>query len=376
MSTTTLLETPFARFHREHGAKMVEYAGWSMPLHYGSILDEHRQVRTAGGLFDVSHMGRFEFTGRDARAFLDRVCTRQIAGMQDGQARYGIICNEQGGCRDDVLVYRNGEGDYMMVCNAANRAKLTEHFEAVRGDLVFRFEDVTTKSAMVAVQGPKVMGLIERYSREIPALKRYRFTRKNILGLDVMVSRTGYTGEDGVEVIFRTDNFVAKTVMATLLRDLSALGDELRPTGLGARDSLRLEAAMALYGHEITEDIDPLSAGLNFAVKVEKGADDPSIGSFIGQEALRAIAAEGPRRRLVGLELDSRRAARQDMAVRVDDDVVGVVTSGCQSPTLEKSIAMAFVDREHADVGGAVEVDLGRATAPAKIVELPFYKAS
>jgi aminomethyltransferase len=380
MSTTSasppaLRRTAFHQFHLEHGAKMVDFAGWEMPLHYGSIIEEHRQVRTSGGIFDVSHMGRFTFTGRDARAFLDRVCTRQIHGMKDGQARYSLVCNDRGGCRDDVLVYRNGETDYLMVCNAANREKLLEHFAAVKGAMVFKMEDITTVSAMVAVQGPKVMGLIADHSTEIPALKRYWFTRKNILGLNVMISRTGYTGEDGVEIIFRTDGIVAKTAIRTLLKDLVAVDGVVRPAGLGARDSLRLEAGMALYGHEIDEDVDPLSAGLNFAVKVDKGDDEPAAGHFIGQDVIRGIAAAGPARRLVGLVLDSPRAARQGMPVARDGSPIGAVTSGCISPTLEKSIAMAYVDAAHAAAGGTVDVDLGRQTVRAEVVALPFYKA-
>ncbi len=374
MTTTTLKQTPLTAFHLERGAKMVDYTGWEMPLHYGSIIEEHRQVRASGGLFDVSHMGRFTITGRDARRFLDHVCTRQVHGMAEGQARYSMVCNERGGCRDDVLVYRTGPDEYMMVCNAANREKLLGHFDANRGDMIFKLEDITMVSAMVAVQGPQVMNVIANYSNEIPELKRYRFTTKSILGLDVMVSRTGYTGEDGVEVIFRTDGMIAKMAMKMLVKDLSAL-DALKPAGLGARDSLRLEAGMALYGHEIDEDHDPISAGLDFAVKLTKGDDDPEIGSFIGQDALRTIAANGPTRRLVGLVLEGRRAARQHMPVVTADATIGEVTSGCLSPTLEKSIAMAYVDAAHADAGGSVEVDLGRQRVAAEVVTLPFYKA-
>lgn len=375
METAALKQTVFTAFHVAQGAKMVDFTGWEMPLHYGSIIEEHRQVRSSGGLFDVSHMGRFTITGRDARAFLDHVCTRQIHGMAEGQARYSLVCNERGGCRDDVLVYRTGADDYMVVCNAANRVKLLEHFASVRGDMVFRLEDITMASAMVAVQGPKVMKLIANYSNEIPQLKRYRSTTKNVLGLDVMVSRTGYTGEDGVEVIFRTDGMVAKMALKMLMKDLAAL-DAIKPAGLGARDSLRLEAGMALYGHEIDEDHDPISAGLDFAVKLTKGDDDPAVGTFIGQSALRAIAEQGPRQRLVGLILDGRRAARQGMEVRGDAASVGLVTSGCLSPTLEKSIAMAYVDADRAEPGTGLEIDLGRQTVPAEVVALPFYKSS
>lgn len=376
--STALLRTTFHQFHLDHHAKMVDFTGWDMPLHYGSIIDEHNQVRNSGGIFDVSHMGRFAFTGRDARQFLDRVCTRQIWGMKDGMARYSIVCNERGGCRDDVLVYRNGEADYFMVCNAANREKLIGHFEAVRGDLVFKFEDLTMKSAMLALQGPKVMEVIGKYDKEIPELKRYRFKTINVLGLKVMVARTGYTGEDGVEIVFRTDNMVAKIAMKQVMKDLTSLGDVLKPAGLGARDSLRLEAAMALYGHEITEQFDPVSAGLMFAIKINKSEDPEKspeeVGRFIGQDALQKLHREGPARKLVGLHLDSRRAARQDMKVKLGDAEIGFVTSGCLSPTLGTSIAMAYVQAEHAVENTAVQIDLGRQAIDAEIVPLPFYK--
>jgi aminomethyltransferase len=382
MSTTTtaLKRTPFHSFHVEAGAKMVDFAGWEMPLHYGSILDEHRQVRASGGLFDVSHMGRLEIRGRDACRFLDHVCTRQIHGMEDGQARYSLVCNDRGGCRDDVLVYRIADASYLVVCNAANRAKIVAHFESARGAFVFKLDDVTERSAMLAVQGPKVIDLIARYSSEIPALKRYRFVRKSILGLELLISRTGYTGEDGVEVIFRTDGMLAKLAIGQLVERLTETDGIIRPAGLGARDSLRLEAAMALYGHEITEEIDPVSARLDFAIKLDKGMtgkpDDAQVGTFIGQEALRAIAAAGPKRVLVGLALEGRRSARQGMKVLRGEREIGFVTSGTLSPTLDRSIAMAFVDRAESAVGSAVTVDLGRQRAAATVVALPFYKAA
>jgi len=377
-ASTSLKRTAFHQFHLDRGAKMVDFTGWDMPLHYGSIIEEHKQVRTSGGIFDVSHMGRFTISGRDSRAFLDRVCTRQIWGMKDGMARYSIICNEQGGCRDDVLVYRVAEGDYMMVCNAANREKLVEHFEQVKGDLVFKFEDITLKSAMIAVQGPRVLEVIGKYDNEIPNLKRYRFLHISVLGLKVMIARTGYTGEDGVEIIFRTDNMVAKLAVKTLMKDLTAVEDILKPAGLGARDSLRLEAAMALYGHEITEELDPVSAGLMFAIKLDKSEDPekspPEVGRFIGQDALQKIA-QNPQRKLVGLHLDSKRAARQGMKVLLGGEEIGFVTSGCLSPTLEKSIAMAYVQADHAEEGKTVQIDLGRQAIDAQIIPLPFYKA-
>ncbi len=373
-TTTELLHTPFYKMHLEHGATMVEYAGWEMPIRYHSIIEEHKQVRTSGGFFDVSHMGRLRFTGRHARKFLDHVCTRQIMGMEKGQCRYSLVCNERGGCRDDVLVYCMDEDEYLMVCNAANRRKLLEHFAAVKGDMVFQLKDETEKTAMAAIQGPKVMDLVAKFSKEIPTLKRYRFAKKNLLLFHLIVSRTGYTGEDGIEVIM--DATMARQAVKLILKDLDGPDAVVKPIGLGARDSLRLEAGMPLYGHEIEEHLDPISAGLNFAVKLDKGADDERVGRFIGQDALQKIAKEGPRQRLVGLKLDTRRSARQNMPVKDGDAQVGFVTSGCISPTLDASIAMAYVATGKHDVGTKLSVDLGKQVVPAEVVPLPFYKAS
>ncbi len=369
---TALKHTPFHAFHVEHGAKLVDYTGWEMPLLYRSILEEHQQVRTSGGFFDVSHMGRLKFTGRHARRFLDRVCTRQVLGMEPGMVRYSLVCNEAGGCRDDVLIYCLDEDDYLMVCNAANRAKLLEHFAQVKGDLTFRLEDQTESTAMVAVQGPKVMELIGTISREIPTLKRYRFAQKNMLVVKLIVSRTGYTGEDGVEIILGSS--MARMAMNMFFKDMKGAEAVVKPCGLGARDSLRLEAGMPLYGHEIDEATDPLAAGLAFAVKLDKGTADERAGSFIGQEALNRIAAAPPVKKLVGLKLQGRRSPRQAMAVFAGANSCGTVTSGCLSPTLNCPIAMAYVAPEHAAVGTKLEVDLGRAREGAEVVALPFVK--
>ena len=377
MSTTieqsTMLRTPFHEFHLSQGAKMVEFAGWEMPMLYRSIIGEHQQVRSSGGVFDVSHMGRLRFTGRDACRFLDHVCTRQIAGMADDQARYSLVCNEQGGCHDDVLVYYLGDGEYLMVCNAANRLKLLDHFQDSRGDMDFDLHDETTETGMLAIQGPAVMNLIKPLAPEVTELKRYRFVQKDVLGATVILSRTGYTGEDGVEVIMPAA--LATAALGFLVGDLEANDLSVKPAGLGARDTLRLEAGMPLYGHEITEEFDPFSAGLKFAVKIDKGDDDPDVGHFIGQDALRRIARDGPKRRLVGLVLEGKRTARQEMKVVRDGTEIGFVTSGCTSPTLGKSIAMAYLGAEHSEPGTKVQVDLGRATADAEVVKLPFYKA-
>jgi len=354
---------------------MVEFAGYDMPIAYGSIIEEHKWCRASAGFFDVSHMGRLRFSGRHARKFLDHVCTRQIFGMQPGMVRYSLVCNANGGCRDDVLVYCVDEDEYLMVCNASNRHKLLGHFAEVKGQFAFKLEDETDSTAMVAIQGPKAMELISRMSSTIPTMKRYRFMVKNLVIIKLLVSRTGYTGEDGVEVILPSG--MAKLALGMVLKDMGGDTSVVKPVGLGARDTLRMEAGMPLYGHEITEEIDPVSAGLEFAIKFEKGmtgtADDERTGTFIGQEALRRIKAEGPKRRLVGLFVEGRRSPRQGMQVLSGGQVVGELTSGCISPSLDRGIAMAYVPAAMAAEGTAFEVDLaGKGTTAAVVTKLPF----
>ncbi|MBC8310088.1 MAG: glycine cleavage system aminomethyltransferase GcvT [Phycisphaerales bacterium] len=368
-NTQELFTSPFHSYHLNKGAKMVDFAGWSLPLHYGSIIEEHTQVRTSGGFFDVSHMGRLRFKGRDACKLLDRLCTRQIYGMSEGQIRYSLICNEAGGCRDDVLVYQEGDSSYMMVCNGANREKIWDHIESNRGDFVCKVKDETESTAMVALQGPKVMELLSNFSSSIPDLKRYRFITKNVFIAKIKISRTGYTGEDGVEVILPKGLAQkALDMMLTHVEDTNSI----KPAGLGARDSLRLEAGMPLYGHELDEETDPLSAGLSFAVKLEKGIGDNEAEPFIGQEAIRHIAEHGSGKKLVGVRLDGRRSPRQGMDVCTNGAVIGKITSGCFSPTLNYPIGMAYVASDFD--GEIVDIDFGKQQLPATIVNLPFYK--
>ena len=363
-----LLTTPFHAFHEQHDAKLIDFAGWDMPIRYGSIIEEHKQVRHAGGLFDVSHMGRIYFSGRHARRFLERLLTRRISDMKDFTCRYSLVCNEQGGVRDDVLVYRFPD-KWMLVVNASNRQKLLEHFDEVKGDLTVKIDDQTEKTAMVAIQGPQVMDIIGQFSNEVPALKRYSFCVKNMLVVKLIISRTGYTGEDGVEVIMPAK--MADMAIKTLLKNKSQT-DAIKPAGLGARDSLRIEAAMPLYGHELDEDTDPYTAGLNFAVSLDKDQDENGE-PFIGQEALKKIKAQGPTRTLVGMKLKGRRTPRQGNAVYKDGEQLGAITSGCLSPTLGHPIAMAYVGTGSCTVGDKVLIAAGSSRVDGEIVPLPFY---
>lgn len=377
-----MLRSPLHSYHLEHNAKMIDFAGWEMPINYawqgggGGIVQEHLHCRAAIGLFDVSHMGRVYIKGRHARRLVERLVTRRVSDMQTGQCRYALCLNESGGIKDDVLVYRLNDDHFLLVVNASNRLKLLDHFETVRAaaDLSCKIEDKTEKTAMLAVQGPRSMELVSKLSKEIPTLKRYRFVEKSLLVLKLLVSRTGYTGEDGVEVIVPA----SAVSLAIKMFQKEAKGSEeiIKPCGLGARDTLRLEAGMPLYGHELTEETNALGTGLGFAMNLDKDQDERGE-TFVGQEALRATEAEGGTpRTLVGLVLDSKRTARQGMPVTKGGAVVGEITSGCTSPTLEKSIAMAYVDRVHTAEGSALDVDLGKdRTASALVVPMPFYKA-
>ncbi|MBC7771795.1 MAG: glycine cleavage system aminomethyltransferase GcvT [Pyrinomonadaceae bacterium] len=384
-----MLRTPLYKFHVDHGAKMVEYAGWEMPMLYtpptaggeagaGSIQDEHKQVRTSGGLFDVSHMGRVKMTGRHARKLLERLCSRRINDMQAGQCRYSLVCNEQGGVRDDVIVYRVDDDDFLVIVNASNRDKLLGHFEAVRasGDLTVKIDDQTKGSAMVALQGPKVMDLVAKFSKEIPSLKRYRFAVKNLLIMKLIVSRTGYTGEDGVEVILPA--MAVDMAMKLLLKDvdLKSAAAVVKPAGLGARDTLRMEAAMPLYGHELGEETNALACGIDFAISLDKDQDERGE-AFIGMEALKKTRdAGGPPRILTGIVIEGKRTARQGNLIKIGDKEVGIVTSACLSPTLGYPIAMGFVDRDKNAEGAKLSIDTGRNVLEGTVVKMPFYKVA
>ncbi len=363
-----LKRTPFYDFHVSMGGKLVDFAGWEMPIVYRGIIDEHEQTRTSGSIFDVSHMGRLQFSGKDATAFLNHVVTRNVAEQKVGQSRYSLVCNEAGGVMDDIIVSRDLK-HWMMVCNASNRDKLVKYFHDVRrgNGMDLDIADQTESTAMVALQGPKIIDKIaDVLPVDVRALKRYQFEAGSLMLTKFTVFRSGYTGEDGVEVVIPAK--VAGMAMKMLAGGMSKPDATIKPAGLGARDTLRLEAAMPLYGHELNEDIDPLSAGLGWAVDLKK--------DFVGAAPLRKIAETGPKRKLVGLELEGRRIARQGTPVMKDGQAIGEVTSGTFGPTLQKSIAMAFVDAAHATEGAQLSVDLKGTPNPAKIVKLPFYKRS
>jgi len=354
-----MLYTPFHSWHAAHHGRLVDFAGWEMPVQYTTIVDEHHGVRKHAGLFDVAHMGRIMFRGPEAGRCLDYLVTNDVSSMPSGRIRYALVVNPQGGVLDDVLVYRL-DNDYLLVVNASNRIQILDWITAHQTDFEVVVEDVTATQAMLAVQGPQSADLLDPLcAHDIDELKYYTGIQTEVLGHKALVSRTGYTGEDGFEVIAEPETACA------LWETLVERG--VQPAGLGCRDTLRLEAAMPLYGHELTEQIDPLTANLQFAVKLD-------AGEFIGREALRTIQQTPRPLRRVGLELQGRRIAREQSAVVVETECIGQVTSGTFSPTLETSIAMAYIAADYAQPGTALNVDIRGKLMAASVVELPFYR--
>jgi aminomethyltransferase len=355
--------TPLYDWHLSHGARMVDFAGWEMPIQYSSIVEEHQAVRTAAGIFDISHMGRIVFEGPDALLFIQELDTNDVGNLKLGQARYGLVCNDSGGILDDVLVYRF-EPFWMMVVNASNRQKILAWIEQHRGRRDMRIADKTLDWAMIALQGPRAATIAKTAGYGFLHLKYY-FADLRHSGPEIrIISRTGYTGEDGCELIVPSAEVAALCDRLLQISAESGLG--AKPCGLGARDTLRLEAAMALYGHELNEDLDPLQAGLGWAVKFDKG-------HFLGRDALIRRRQDLTEPRRVGLEVEGKRIAREGASVLVEGQTVGRVTSGTFAPTIGKAIAMAYIDPKHAEVGTECEVDVRGKPVPARVVALPFY---
>lgn len=357
-----MLKTALHDWHVTAGARMVDFAGWEMPIQYTSIVEEHAAVREQVGLFDISHMGRLWFDGPDAVAFLDHILTNHVEQMTPGRVRYSLICREDGGILDDVLIYRFTDR-CLLVVNGANREKIVDWIEQHQSGFDFELNDETLSTCMLAIQGPQAESLLSpALTAELPTLKYYTALESQVLGHPAIVSRTGYTGEDGFEVIVSNPHSV--DVWVSLL---NKGGDAISPCGLGCRDTLRLEAAMPLYGHEMDETVDPFTAGLGFGVKLNKP-------DFVGKSALEEIQQLGSLPQRVGLELEGRRIAREGAVLMLGETQVGHVTSGTFSPTLQKSIAMGYADSEHAAAGQKLEVDIRGKRVAAQVVPLPFYQ--
>lgn len=347
---------------------MVDFAGWSMPVQYTSIVEEHQATRRGVGLFDISHMGRLRFRGPGAAAFIDRMVTRRVTDLRPGKIRYALMTNEGGGILDDVLVYHlvdaEGRSFHQMVVNAGNREKIVAWIRSHLGatDAV-EFEDESLETAMIAVQGPAALATMASLTgADLFRLGYYSGQATTVCGHPCVASRTGYTGEDGCELIVARS--IGLRIWEAILSEGASRGAQA--VGLGARDTLRLEAAMPLYGHELSETIDPLQAGLAFAVNLE-GRD------FIGASAIRAAKASPSGRVRIGLKMAGKRVPRQNCEVFVGDRTAGEVTSGTFSPTLDVPIAMAYVDAAASSVGTELFVDIRGRKEPACVVPLPFY---
>jgi aminomethyltransferase len=367
-SSTSLRRTPLTGVHERLGASLTDFAGWLMPLRYGSETAEHNAVRSAAGIFDLSHMGELAVSGPDAAAALDYALTGTPSALQPGRARYTMICAPDGGVLDDLIVYRLGDAEFLIVANAVNSAVVAQALteRAAGRDVTVR--DQTDRYALIAVQGPRAAAILAPLaSRELDALKYYASYPVVLAGHQVLLARTGYTGEDGFEIFAAPDDAV------DLWTTISGAGADhgLRPAGLAARDTLRLEAGMPLYGNELSRGVTPFDAGLGRVVRFDKPAD------FVGRAALAERAAAAPQRTLVGLIGESRRVPRHGYDVLRDGDRCGTVTSGAPSPTLGVPIAMAYLRPDAAEAAGVtaeLAVDVRGRAEPARLVELPFYR--
>ncbi|MGP3954639.1 glycine cleavage system aminomethyltransferase GcvT [Nonomuraea sp. 3N208] len=354
--------TPLRDVHESLGATLTDFAGWLMPLRYGSESAEHNAVRQAAGLFDLSHMGEIFLTGPQAGQALDYALVGHLSALAPGRARYTMIVNERGGVLDDLIVYRLGDEEFMVVANASNYEKVGNELKERAKAYNAVVDDRSDQYALIAVQGPRSHEILATLTdADLEGLKYYAGLPALVDGRQALIARTGYTGEDGFEL------FVANQDAVPLWHALMKAGEPhgLKPAGLSSRDTLRLEAGMPLYGNELNAELTPFDAGLGRVVKFDKPGD------FVGRSALEAVKDDTPRRRLVGLVARGRRVPRHGYPVTKDGAVVGEVTSGAPSQTLGKPIAMAYVD---ADVEEGLAVDIRGSQEPMDLVELPFYR--
>lgn len=363
--------TPLAERHEALGARMIDFAGWYMPVQYTGIIDEHKNVRSAAGLFDLGHMGQVDVSGPDALAYLQYISTNDVSRLGPGDAQYSLMLYPHGGVVDDIIIYRRPQGDsFLVVINAANAAKdvawMNEQRQK-RDDLDVTIRDISDETGMIALQGPEAEAIVSGMCTvDITAMDYFSCRDTEIAGVPALAARTGYTGEDGWEFYCPIDR--VGELWDALLSEGKSRG--LKPAGLGARDTLRLEARMPLYGNEISEDINPLEAGLRWVVKMKKG-------DFIGRDALQQIRDEGVKRSAVGFKMVERGGApRPHYDVQVDGRTVGFVTSGSMSPTLGENIGLALVDREVAGIGKPLDIVIRGKPVRAEQVEVPFYKRS
>lgn len=359
------LHIPLHEKHIQLGAKMIDFFGYQMPLQYTSILEEHKRVRGSVGIFDLSHMGEIIVEGKEATKFLNRVTTNDVSALAPGSIQYTFLTNHQGGVIDDILIYRLEDGFYLVV-NAANTDKDFQWLLENIGDDLVEIKNVTSETTLFAIQGPNSLKVVEgMLSQSLADLSYYKFTEIDYHDHKILVSRTGYTGEDGFELYF------PPSLAGELWENAFVHGAEydILPIGLGARDTLRLEMRMPLYGQELTEEITPLEAGLGKFVNFDKG-------DFIGHDALLAQKQAGIERRLVGFELIGKGIARTGYEIYENDQVIGFVTSGTQSPITGKTIGLGYLAKEHAKVGNQIAIKIRKQFVQAEIIKGRFVKVA
>ncbi|HBE83624.1 MAG TPA: glycine cleavage system aminomethyltransferase GcvT [Pyrinomonadaceae bacterium] len=365
MSDENLKKTPLNSVHRELGGKMVDFGGWDMPVQYkAGVIEEHMATRTRAGLFDVSHMGEIWVDGRDAISFVNRITTNDVAKLIDGQAHYSALTNEKGGVVDDLLVYRFSGERLLLVVNAGTTEKDWAWITDQKKDDSVELKNASSEYCQIAIQGPKAIAILQQLTQtELEAIKYYHFAEGKVDGVDSIISRTGYTGEDGFEV------YAAAEFAVRLWNKLLATGEPfgILPCGLAARNTLRLESAMSLYGHELGDDISPLEANLGWITKLDKGA-------FIGSDVLKEQKAAGIKRKLAGFEMTEPGIGRDGFDIYIGEEKVGVVTSGSPAPFLKKNIGLAFLPLEFANVGQELKIDIRGKKTSARVVPTPFYK--
>ncbi len=363
---TELKKTPLNAFHREQGARMVDFAGWEMPVQYGGILEEHRAVREAAGLFDVSHMGEFTVAGPQAAAFLDTVLTNDITRLAEGRAQYNLMCHPEGGVVDDLIAYRTGPESFLLCVNASNCEKDFAWIEGHLGEFDCSLRDDSRRYGLLALQGPKADEILKPLTKAIlDHLPSFALEESSVAGWDVLISRTGYTGEPGFELFTPWNN--TEPLARAILEAGESVG--LRLAGLGARDSLRLEAGFPLYGHELSDDISPIEAGFGWAVKLGKKSD------FIGKSALKQQKAAGVGRKVAFFRTGQRRILREGTPLFAENREVGRVLSGTLSPMLNEAIGSALVEASVLKVR-TVQAELRGKSFPLQWVKPPFYTSA
>ncbi|MGE7543911.1 glycine cleavage system aminomethyltransferase GcvT [Sporosarcina newyorkensis] len=365
--TNQLLRTPLFESYKKYGGKTIDFGGWELPVQFSSIKAEHEAVRTKAGLFDVSHMGEVLVSGSGALEYLQMLVTNDVSKLAIGQAQYTVMCNEQGGTIDDFLIYKLAEDRYLLIVNASNIDKDVAWMEQQKTEDVV-IDNQSTDYALLALQGPEAQTVLQKLTDQaLEEIKFFRFKEHvQVSGEDVLISRTGYTGENGFEI------YGAPQAIQALWPKILQAGEAegVVPAGLGARDTLRFEAGLPLYGQELSADISPLEAGLGFVVKLNKEVD------FIGKNALKMQKEHGLLRKLVGLEMIDKGIPRTGYKVFSDGLEIGQVTTGTQSPTLKKNIGFALLAIDYTELGTEVEVEVRAKRLKAKVVETPFYKRS